>query len=309
MTMKRIAAALVLVMFAAAACEEKAPDEAAARDALPGAEYVKINLPEGASKPDGLAKLGELSPAYVVTLGTALTLNGSAAWVLILARVIVAFPVTSVEGDTLVWGPWHGDGEPGEYKLTARLSDEGVWEWALSGRRSGEAGASFQTIVAGEATPGRPRRGSGAFTVDLDVARAIDPESDGEGQLSVEYDLERNPVTLVMDAEVQAPMPTGGTALMTFHYDYEENADRSGELGFAIYGDTDDPGSGWEMSDFRSRWRADGAGRADVQVTGGDMGSASATATECWDDHFLRTYYTDSVAWIPTEGSASSCVF
>lgn len=306
--MRRIAAVLLLVTFTATACREKA-DEAAARDALPGAEYVKINLPESAGKPGGLGKVGELSPAYLTTLATALTLNTGAAFVLVLVRIIVAFPVTSVEGDTLVWGPWHDAGAPGEYKLTARLSDEGVWEWALSGRRFGDASASFKTVVSGEATPGRPRRGSGSFTIDFDIARAIDPGSAGEGQLSVTYDLERDPITLVMDAEKLAPMPSGGSALQTFHYDYTEKRDRSGELGFAIYGDTDDPGTGWEMSDFRSRWRADGAGRADVHVTGGDMGSGSATATECWDSHFLRTYYTDSVAWIPTEGSASSCVF
>ena len=306
--MRRFAAILTLLMFTTAACEEKG-DEAAARDALPSAEYVKINLPEGASKPGGaLEKVGELSPAYLTTLATALTLNTGAAFVLILVRVIVAFPVTSVEGDTLVWGPWHDDGDPGEYKLTARLSDEGVWEWALSGRRFGTAG-TFQTVVSGFATPGRPRRGSGSFSIDFEVARAIDPASDGEGELDVEYDLERDPVTLVMDAEKLAPMPSGGSALQTFHYDYSETRDHAGELGFAIYGDTDDPASGWEMSDFRSRWQADGAGRADVSVTGGDMGTGSATATECWDAHFLRTYYTDSVAWIPTEGSPSSCVF
>jgi hypothetical protein len=45
-------------------------------------------------------------------------------------------------------------------------------------------------------------------------------------------------------------------------------------------------------------------------VTGGDVAAGiTVTATECWDDAFGRTYWTDSLSIQETEGDASSCVF
>ena len=46
---------------------------------------------------------------------------------------------------------------------------------------------------------------------------------------------------------------------------------------------------------LRSRWLANGEGRADVRLAGGDLGHGAAIGSECWDTMFQRTYYTDSV--------------
>jgi len=297
--MKKTLAFMTLVMFTATGCLEKdeGGSEAAARDAIPSAEFLKIAMPAS----DGTAKpiVGQVSPFYLVTLGTALQLNLSVGAFLTLVRIIVAFPVTSIEGDTWVWGPWHDEGKPGEYRLSVRLNEEGNYEWNLEGRKFGETGA-FVALVRGLAEPGRPNRGAGAFSMDFELAKTIDPNSEGDGTLSVTYDLERNPITLELDAEVDAS---------TFHYSYAEKNDGSGDLTFQLHADSDDPGADLEDMGFHSRWQRGGAGRADVSVSGGDMGSATVTATECWNQLFRRTYYSDSVAWSPTEGSASSCVF
>src|SRR5262249_47458441 len=104
-----------------------------------------------------------------------------------------------------------------------------------------------------------------------------------------------------------APAPGGGMALQTFHYAYTEKPDQSGTLSFTSYGDTDDPGPAWETTTYDSSWLASGAGRADLSITGGDLGDLTVTASECWSTSFLRVYLGASVAWLPTEGIASAC--
>jgi hypothetical protein len=61
---------------------------------------------------------------------------------------------------------------------------------------------------------------------------------------------------------------------------------------FSFVGDIDEDGSAWEDARIRSRWQADGAGRADVTATGGDLGTSSASFSQCWNTQF-RTVYED----------------
>jgi hypothetical protein len=304
--------AMLSLVLAAACLPEKDHEssEQEAREAIPTAENLKVEVPSaGSAKP----ALGQVAGLYLATVGVATTLNGGAAFVLILVKTIVSFPVTTVDGDVYTWGPWNdGALKPGQYRLVVEAKPNGTYAWSFEGRRKadGEA-APFRAIVVGTSRPGGPHRGSGEFMMDFDVARSIDPfgDPDAQGQLTVAYDLESSPVTLEMDAEREAPKPGGGTALATFHYEYSEAADGSGELEFNGEGDTDDPGTGWEKTTVRSRWKATGAGRGDISVTGGDIGLTTVSATECWSSSFLRVYYTDSVGWMPTEGAVASCAF
>jgi hypothetical protein len=192
--------------------------------------------------------------------------------------------------------------------MTVRLTSDGEYAWTFEGRKKGTTDA-FQVIISGIATPGHTHRGSGTFMVDFEIAKSIDPYGGGDaaGQLSVSYDLEHEPATVAMDAEKLAPAPSGGSALQTFHYEYARNADDSGSLSFLTYGDIDGSGPAWETTQIKSRWLASGAGRADLTVTGGDLGSNTVSASECWSNQFLRTYFTSSVVWWPTEGMALSC--
>ena len=308
--MRNLALCAALALFAGCPPKDGAAGGTAeeAKNALPDSEYVKVNVPAHAGKVGPAT--GQLATFYLVTLGTAVSLNGGAATILILVKTITEFPVTSVAGDTYIWGPWHETLKPSEYRLRVRQNEDGDYEWTLEGRKIADgASAPFLAVVSGVATPGRPHRGSGSFTFDLTVAKQLDPLAKGDGQVSVQYNLETNPITVVMDAESPQPAAGGGTALATFHYAYSERPDQSGELDFMVYGDTDDPGPAWEMSEIHSRWNQTAAGRADVKITGGDLGSLTVTASECCDSSFERTYYNDSVLWTPTEGSAASCAF
>ena len=61
----------------------------------------------------------------------------------------------------------------------------------------------------------------------------------------------------------------------------------------------------------QGRRRADGAGRADITIAGGDIPSnpGVVSAVECWGADFVRSYYTDSIEFSPTEGDATACVY
>jgi hypothetical protein len=60
-----------------------------------------------------------------------------------------------------------------------------------------------------------------------------------------------------------------------------------------------------------SRWRAEGAGRADIVIAGGDLPAAPGlvSAVECWGSDFTRSYYSDSINFEPSEGQPSACVY
>ena len=103
--------------------------------------------------------------------------------------------------------------------------------------------------------------------------------------------------------------PHRGSGDFTFDYAYAESADGSGDFQFALDSDFEENGSASEQALIRSRWLDDGEGRADALLSGGDLGGIEVQASECWDEQFRRSYYTDSVGYQATEGDAGSCAF
>jgi hypothetical protein len=308
--MKRFASVALSAVVGCSAllggCKPKEDGVEAIRAALPQADAVQIRVPEGSAR-----TLGELARFYQITRGVSVDLNHGAATVLLLVRAIVAFPVTSIEGDTYVWGPWTEALSPSEYRLTVSESAPGEYTWSLEGRvKADGASAAFEAVVAGIAIPGEPLRGQGTFTMDFDVAERLDPAgNDGQGRLSVDYDLETEPRQVLMDFEKTETPPGGVPADVSFHYEYREATGGAGDFVFSEYGDLDDNESAWEHLDIRSRWQADGAGRSDVTIEGGDLGAIVVEGSECWDTAFGRVYWSDSQGWEPSEGDAAACVF
>jgi hypothetical protein len=319
-TMKRELTILVtLTAMTGAACMK--PDgEDGIRGALPEASALQIKLPGGSAKPDAVGGdvgstsrelLGETAQFYAFTRIVSRDLNRGAAFVLILVHTIVQYPVTTVEGDTYIWGPWTETLNPAEWRLTVTQDEAGDYHWAFEGRRKNDPTAAFVAVVNGVATPGELEgRGVGSFSLDFDKAEELDPVgNDAQGQIDVAYDLESNPAHVTMDYATMATTPEGGTEAVTFHYEYAEAPDGSGDFQFTLHGDLDDNGSAWEDTQIRSRWVAAGAGRSDILITGGDAGTTEVTAAECWDESFGRVYYSDSVEFQPTEGDAADCAF
>ena len=293
-------AASCVVSLAATGCVRKdaTPTDEIDR-AIPTSDQVSIKLP-------GQARIvGELAPYYVVTRDVTKTFNGGSAWVLVTIHAIVQYPVTTVHGDTYTWGPWSGALDPAEYKLDVTANADGTFDYTLSGRNKTEANSSFEAVINGHAdpTPGE-LKGSGEFYLDFDAGRRVNPidSGDAKGSVDVRYDL----AARHLDLHIMSTDANG--APVAADYSYNESADGGGDMTFNVQANI---GGTPVLEDLtvRSRWLASGNGRGDARISGGDLGTEEAIASECWNSLFRRVYYTDNVNFAPTEGDASQCAF
>jgi hypothetical protein len=300
--LKSLFAATVLVsLTAASGCvkQDAAPSQIA--KGIPTASQVAIKLPLGQAK-----SIGQLAPWYVATRNVTRTFNGGTGWVLVLIHSIVQYPVTSVSGDTYTWGPWSDALNPAEYKLDVTALADGTYDYTLSGRNKTIVGSAFETVIDGHSDP-RPgdNLGNGSFLLDFDAGKRVNPvdSGDGKGQLNISYDLAQRHLDLTL-------MSTDATgAPVAADYAYNEQVDGSGDMVFDVTGDVDHNGSKIENVTLRSRWLPTGAGRADARVSGGDIAPNQATASECWDGVFGRTFYTVSIDPSQNEGQETACAF
>lgn len=287
-----------LLAFSATACLDQDQRPEGLDSALPTAEQLSIKLPESANR-----AVGQVAEYYGYTRGITRTLNGSSAWVLILIHSIVQFPVTTVEGNVYTWGPWAEGLDPAEYKLVVTALANGSFDYQLAGRPRNTTGA-FETVISGNAIPGaNDAQGKGQVLLDFDAAERVNPiDNDGNGQLTIKYDLAAR--ALDLDA---VSIENGRPA--TAKYSYKDQADGSGDMVFGLRGNAD-AGAGLETLTLRSRWLASGAGRGDARITGGDVGSVELTASECWSSQFLRTYFIAAAGTLGgTEGNLADCAF
>lgn len=320
------ATSLALSGLLSAGCIDPDPGPAIAA-ALPRGEDVRVKVPDQAAAAlpgdpgDGSigvarrAALGQIAEYYLVTRNTSRDLNFSVGWVLLVVHTVVQFPPTTVEGNVYTWGP-HSDAlDPSEWRLVVTEHEAGArYTWQLDGRDKTRPDSEFVTTISGEAIPGaEPHRGTGSFVIDFDAAELADPVDNAgkRGTVSVEYDLENRDgsnATVDMVIDTVEIGDDGVERPVTFTYHYGEAEDTSGDFAFGIHADLGDTAL-VEDAQIASRWDVTGAGRADVVVSGGDLGAVSVTATECWDPSFRRVYYADSAQWAPTEGDPADCAF
>ena len=293
-----LTATCVLSLAATGCVKQDAPPDEIAR-AIPTSEQVRIKLPV-----NGKA-LGDLASYYVVTRDVTRTLNGGTGWVLVLVHSIVQYPVTSINGDVYTWGPWSDALDPAEYKLEVTANLDGTYDYQLSGRNKTVASSQFEIVIDGHADPTAGElQGNGDFTLDFDAGRRVNPvdAGDAKGTVTVQYDL----AARHLDLAAMAPDDNGNPAM--FEYAYNESLDGGGDMVFNATAD----GGGTALAEnivIRSRWQADGAGRGDARLAGGDLGDAQAIASECWSDLFRRVYYTDNASFEPTEGNVADCAY
>ncbi|HTM22096.1 MAG TPA: hypothetical protein VL172_16355 [Kofleriaceae bacterium] len=310
-TIRTLALTVTVTATALSGCVQQVEEHPIDR-ALPTADGVAIKVP-GQNAAATFA-IGDVAEYYRVTRDVSRTLNGGAAWVLILVHAVVQYPPTTVDGNVYTWGPGSNALDPADWRLTVVDNEDGTYDWDLDGRNKTVPGSDFETVISGHAVPGEVAyRGSGSFVIDFDAGERVNPdENDARGTVAVDYDLNNidgTPATLTMAIDSVQPDENGIDQPVSFDYAYAENLDGSGDLQFAIHGDLDDEGALMEDALIRSRWLATGAGRGDAMVQGGDLGALTVTASECWDTTFRRVYYTDSVSWQPTEGDAGACAF
>lgn len=231
--------------------------------------------------------------------------------------IIVHTEPSSVGHDEAIWGPWTDSLEPASWRFRIREVAEREYDYYLEGRpKSATDDAEFRPVLSGKGWGKlHPKHGDGFFEIDLDVARELDPfkHQNDSGTVKITHDL---PPTItsnlfalpkLVSAEVR---PTTSSAWYSISSQANEN--RTGTLEFSALADVDDSAAtALEDVLINSRWRADGAGRSDITLAGGDVPELLGTisAVECWSSDFARVYYLDSVEYEAAFGDAAACAY
>lgn len=224
---------------------------------------------------------------------------------------------TSVDADTATWGPYTDALEPVTWRFRVKRVGAQHFDYELDGRpKTSTSDADYKVVLSGDGW-GRlsEHHGDGTFVIDLDAARALDPmkHQNDSGKVTIVHDLPRTisedafamPRTITADVRPSAT-PEWVTITST------ANTDGTGRLDVDAHVDIDaSHTTAIEDVGVISRWHADGAGRADITLSGGDVPASygSVTASECWGSDFARVYYSDNVNYAPTEGNAAACAY
>ncbi|MCB9489728.1 MAG: hypothetical protein H6684_13430 [Deltaproteobacteria bacterium] len=299
--------------------------------ALPSAESLTVAVPESEAK-----ALGELAEYYEATVDMTREVNNQILAYLSFIDEITSYPPTDSNSNSYVWGPWKDDGLSAveSFFVMSRVGED-IYDYALSWRPK-DTDDEWTPVWFGrvEETSETARRGIGYFTLDVDAIARLDPTQDPAGLISVGYD------TMTDGREIQVsytefqpdddPEWPGDDFFLNATYVYHNHADNTGVFGFDWMADVhrDDPELSMydKLEDITvvTRWLADGTGRADVLVTGGDLPDIvypdyeplkQYNALECWGSDFLRDFYqeilvddADAVIYGEPEGNSEDCV-
>jgi hypothetical protein len=308
---------------------EKQDDASEYREVVPESEAVTVAGPEADSRGDSSAasvttqadepwSTGPYSKWYGFTRVVRAGVNVVTGAVLGSAWLIVHTEPSSVEDGEAIWGPYTDALDPATYRFRVTRIAEAEYDYVLEGRpKASSSDDDYRAVLLGHGYGKRHElHGEGEFTIDLDVARELDPfaHPDDSGTVRIVHHLPRNmrdgdflPRTIV--AEVT---PDPDINPESFSVTSNANEDGTGSLHVTAQADVDDTKTtALEDIVVDSRFRADGAGRADIAITGGDIPAdpGMVSAVECWGADFMRSYYSDSLELEPTEGDATACVY
>jgi hypothetical protein len=281
------------------------------RAAAPSHAAVSLDAPGDANKTTAsasAASVGQRAAFYEITRAITLVVNGGVGVTLQLLETLTDLPPASVTATEAVWGPWTPEHSLLTWKFVVDKIGASDYQHTLSAKLIIAPDSSYAAIISGKAHVVSRFVGSGDFVFDFSPLRILDPAVKQQGGVTVHYDNSGDP--RVVDVGFKAFTDGNGTYTpdgATYHF--VERNDHSGSFSFVAQADVDhDPLGTLETASIVSKWAATGQGRSDIQASGGSLVNATASATECWDSSFARTYFTDS--WNPTstEGDASTCI-
>jgi hypothetical protein len=314
-------------MVAVSGCMlEKRDDVERFREALPKSENVQVSGPESAQGTQSAASQvqadqpwakGPWAKYYGFTRTVRDGVNAVTGTVLGWAWLIVQTEPSSVEDKQAIWGPYSDALEPAAWRFRVIEIGPDEYEYRLEGRpKASQSDADFKPVLIGTGFgKGHASHGDGAFTIDLDVAKSLDPFylDDDSGKITVTHDLPPS-ITSKLGAlprTIQATVTPSATDAW-FSVKSVANEDRTGTLLVNALADADDSNAtAKEEIQIASHWNALGEGRADITLSGGDIPAVPGvvTAVECWGSDFFRVYYSDSINWETTEGDPSACAY
>jgi len=299
----------------------------------PTKETVALELPSAAANSTsaahggglsvkGGALVGQIAADYVLTATVVGVVNGATAAVLNLVRDITNFPPTTVSGDTAVWGLGTDPLSVNTYRLTVTRTASHVFTYILDGKDKNAPDSAFVTVLSGTHTraldaAGQVMKGfgSGDFMLDFDAAATLPQHDDNVGRIAVDYARTSPTATVTINVAftgVQDHCDNGcKTSGQIFDavYAYSATPGNGGELQYADAKDYVPASSAKETLEVHSRWLQTGAGRTDMQLSGGDVAAAVQTSSECWDADFRSVYSDTTYDSTQDWGAESSCAF
>jgi hypothetical protein len=268
---------------------------------------IETNGPSGLLAP--IPAAGNTAQWYVFTRDLADSVDFGTGVILGAIWVVVHTKPTSVTAHQAVWGPGSGNAlDPAVWRLTVNEVATDEYDYELDGRpKDSTSESDYKAVLKGHGWGvGHPNHRSGNFTIDNDAYAALDPlrASKDSGTVKVTFDLRQYPATI--EADVHHTADAEFYNVLVTH-----QKDGSGDVDVNALGDIDTPKDGkLENVVLHSRWDSTGAGRADLEITGGTVTSLGMVkGSECWGSTFQATYYSDTVNYRPTAGDASTCVF
>jgi hypothetical protein len=295
---------LLVLLVVCAGCGASPASSESFLTALPSRQTLELTAP-GAHAPAALSErsgslVGEPASLYVLTRQMTAQVNGVVGGALDTIGDITRTPPAAVSPESAVWGPFTEALSPVAARLLVTRVGPGAHRFVLELRPKSGQDSDFEPFLEGASTgaaPGGPSQGS--FALDLDLAHRLDPvATPAEGRVVAGW-------TVVPDGR-QIQVHLGGVHVgsgpsTTADVVSALGADGSGTLAFETDGESGKVGS---------RWNPSGAGRADVELHGGDA-PEGAQVTECWDASFRRVFAQGPApdGGVASEGDATACAF
>jgi hypothetical protein len=301
--------------------------EAEFRSVLPTKELVEVKTPEKSGQ--GLTSeeavhgqgKGDLSELYKLTRATTVLVNGGTLWVLGLVDKVTQYPATTLTADTAVWGPYTEALARNTWKLTVKKTGESTYSYTVSAKAKEAQDPAFVDVITGTHTAavdeaGEPVKGfgKGEFTLDWDKQATLPEHDTNVGRFTVKYTRQDDKSAATVDAAFrQVRDENDASKRVDADYRYAATPTQGGQFDFKLVQDwfKKEGSAAKETLTIKSRWLETGAGRSDVELSGGDLGTETATANECWDPTFasryLRASYT--VPQVQYGIEASDCAF
>lgn len=286
------------------------------REPIPTSEEVSLAIPgsSGAgSVTESTRTAGSASDDatgyaewYRFTRDVADGVDWTTAYILGSAWIVVHVPPTTIDAKHAVWGPGRADAlSPVVWRFVVTEVADREFDYVLEGRpKDSTSDADFLPVWKGHGYgKAHPEHRNGWFVLDGDAYAKLDPmRAKHLGTTKITHHLSSWPTTLA--AELR-PAPAGAWIDIAVTH----QKDGSGAVDLSGLTDIEDVKDGNpEDVVVHSRWATSGAGRADAQMSGGSL-PVLVKASECWSSSFVRSYYTDSVGFEPTEGSVEACAF
>ncbi|MFT5685473.1 MAG: hypothetical protein ACI8RZ_006425 [Myxococcota bacterium] len=250
---------------------------------------------------------GDASEFAFFTMNATTSVNGMITFVLTTVDTVTDFQPTWTDGeDTAVWGPYEDDGFNFALWVTHE-ADEGLYSWGINMKPVGTGDEAYETVIAGQADDTSNETAyAGWFAIDFDAISTLDPTETGAGLFVSSYEVNGDVVIASAGFEAFTDNNAGAERVDAI-YHYEQTIGMEGLMDLVYAEDATGNGED-EVFIIRSRWLESRQGRADVAITGGELGEATFVATECWDEAFAVSYYSNNYELVEN-GDAASCVF